>query len=376
MQNLKNILILLILFSINITLFAAAGSDVNGKCPQVPTKSLERIFNSNTTITESAILKTSKSNPISVTYSDMLQLYQPQNNLLYYWTDEGIYQMDIGTVDYENSQTWIMSAFPLNVEPTGDGIPIENAPGRNHFPEATHCRLYNYTDNTDSEFFYEYYEFTENEITLLGFLDTIPTLEWSEHDNYDELVTPLPLDINTDFETQSEVEYVDTIYNRKQYVYTEGYGTLTTPYGTEEVLKVRADVLLTIYDLNYNIIDEYETIYITFYSKQGTRLVLELEEGSTATGTVNVVDVQFESIIQNPAFIENIETKVENFCYPNPATDILNFQEIGNYQIYNSIGVLVLNLKNVQNTDISNLKSGLYFVKSEKGKIQKLIINN
>ncbi len=374
------IIILLFVFTTfaHFEIMASTGRSDQSNCltsENTKKKSLKRTFyTKNETIVHNNIIKSVKGNPISVTSTDMLELYKPQNDLMYYWTDEGTYQMNIGTADYENQQTWTMPNFPLNAEPTGDGIPIEDAPGLSRYPNATHCRVYQYDDNGDDDFFYEYYQFTETEVTILGFLDTIPAQEWSEFDDYNELVTSLPLDINTDFTTQSEVVFRDTIYNREVYVYTEGFGSLTTPYGTEEVLKVRCDVYETVYNLEYNLIDEYETTYITFYSKQGTRLALELEEGSTATGNVNIVDVQFERIIQNPTSIENFESKELKLSYPNPAINILNFNKIGNYQIYNSLGVMILNFKNVQNADISNLNAGIYFVKSETGKTQKIIV--
>jgi len=336
-------------------------------------KSLHRTFYDSQTKTAGNILKSTNTNPISVSYTDLLELYKPQNDLIWNWTPEGSYQMNIGTVDYENPQTWTMPVFPLNTEPNGDGIQIEDAPGLNHFPEATHCRLYNYSDNGDAEFFYEYYQFTVSGVTLLGYHDTIPAQEWSEHDDYNELITPLPLDINTDFSTTGELTFRDTIYNLEQYVYTEGYGTLTTTYGTEEVLKVRAEIYTTIYDLDYNLLDDYSYNIITFYSKQGTRLILELAEGSPTTGNVNISNVYFERVVQNTA-IENIEIDEVKLFYPNPSNGTIWFYEKADYQIYNVSGVLVKTVTNAQTVDLSALSRGIYIIKNNNGSNQKLII--
>jgi hypothetical protein len=321
-----------------------------------------------------SLVKSTKTDLISVSYNDMVQLYQAQNDLKYYYTNNGNYTMNIGTVDYENAQTWTMPTFPLIAEPTGDGISIENAVGEKYFPTATHCRQYNYTDGVDTENFYEYYQFTDTAITLLGFIDTIPTQQWGEHDFYNELVTPLPLDINTDFITESEIQFRDTIYSRTQEVYTEGYGTLTTALGNEDVLKVRADVSETIYDLNYNIIDESLITYFTFFSKQGTRLILELEEGSITSGNVNIVNVQFERVIQNPNSVQHIQNTKQQLFYPNPTNGKIWFNQTSNYNIYSISGTLVKSINNSKSTDVSDLQKGIYILKKSEGKNQKLII--
>lgn len=75
------------------------------------------------------------------------------------------------------------------------------------------------------------------------------------------------------------------------------------------------------------------------------------------------------------AINENKQNKV--ICYPNPASDVLTFVEPGNYKIFNNLNVLVLEFKNNEKVvDISNLNSGVYFIKSSNGIIQKLIINS
>ena len=90
-----------------------------------------------------------------------------------------------------------------------------------------------------------------------------------------------------------------------------------------------------------------------------------------------VVDIEFVDVeIPTSVTAINEISQKTDFCYPNPATDILNFKETGNYEIYNSIGQKVLSLENIQCTDISALNSGMYFVKSETRKTQKIIVNN
>lgn len=72
---------------------------------------------------------------------------------------------------------------------------------------------------------------------------------------------------------------------------------------------------------------------------------------------------------------QNFEFGSEFILYPNPAKDVLNIQSknslaIQSIEIYNLLGQVVLAVPNSSNTiDVSNLKTGTYFVKvnTEKG---------
>jgi len=75
---------------------------------------------------------------------------------------------------------------------------------------------------------------------------------------------------------------------------------------------------------------------------------------------------------------EAFETELDFAVFPNPASEYIMIKTTQNRDlaIYNSVGQLILSETDVQNgsmIDISDLETGLYFVKSEES-IQKLII--
>ena len=49
-------------------------------------------------------------------------------------------------------------------------------------------------------------------------------------------------------------------------------------------------------------------------------------------------------------------------CYPNPTTEILNFENSGYLLLFNARGQLILQTKVQNYLDVSMLERGLYFV--------------
>jgi hypothetical protein len=61
--------------------------------------------------------------------------------------------------------------------------------------------------------------------------------------------------------------------------------------------------------------------------------------------------------------------------YPNPAKDILNFnRNINNVRVFNSVGIKVLEAKNVRKIELNNLSKGFYFLEADNF-TEKFIIN-
>lgn len=76
----------------------------------------------------------------------------------------------------------------------------------------------------------------------------------------------------------------------------------------------------------------------------------------------------------------NLENEIAFSIYPNPVEDILYFKyknsTIQTVQLYNVLGKLVKQFSNAQSLDVSNLSTGVYFIKlqAEKQEIIKKII--
>jgi hypothetical protein len=91
----------------------------------------------------------------------------------------------------------------------------------------------------------------------------------------------------------------------------------------------------------------------------------------------------------NPAVVTN--TTVNNFTttvgnttlpqasrlwlYPNPSTGIFTISAKANIEVYNIVGDLILSENNVTSIDLTAAPKGMYFVKLNGGKIEKLIKN-
>jgi len=72
----------------------------------------------------------------------------------------------------------------------------------------------------------------------------------------------------------------------------------------------------------------------------------------------------------------NVEDSNTNFSIsPNPASSIITFDKIGDYQIFDLNGRIKIDTKQVDQIDLSNLPPGIYFIMNEYSKVEKLIIN-
>jgi len=72
--------------------------------------------------------------------------------------------------------------------------------------------------------------------------------------------------------------------------------------------------------------------------------------------------------------IKNVSKEVQMTVFPNPTSREVNFSKVTDVAIYNAQGQLVVVKRNVRNMDISNLKSGNYFLKFPEGKAKVLVI--
>lgn len=319
-----------------------------------------------------------KTNSFEITYADVIHSYDIQNTLQYSWTEEGSYQMNIGIIDLVNPQTWTLPNFPLITEPDGAGVPLSETSYESNFPTATHCRLYKYQDVVDNisydEFFYEFYQFSEDGIFLLGAIDTIPDLEWVEKNSFNEYLATLPLSINTNLVTNDTIVWKGITYMTDIHIVSEGFGTLVTPAGNVEVLKIRNDYKEKSYDENDVLLNEIEFVAYTFYSKFGHRLNIYLSEGSPTTNVVDIDEVESEIVLFNSNSIPSVQETKKILFYPNPTNGVVKLNEKGDYDIYYINGVVLKSFRNVSEIDISGLAKGTYLVKQLNGQSQKLLI--
>lgn len=340
-------------------------------------KSFTRTFK-HATLTKSSVTK--KANSLKslndwgpeVTYNDIIANYGSNKSVEFSWkTAEGTaFSMNIGTIDHENPQTWILPDFGLTTAPAGLNVDISTLDFLDEFPGTTHAKKFNYDDGD----LYELYEVADEEVYIVG---TYYTYDSGDTESYliEGLYVPLPFGVGYDYYYEFEYDMVDSIYVTAQEITFDGYGTINTPDGSHvDVIKIHNHLNDTIYDLDYNIMETFEYDIITFYAKDGFRLNLYLQEGSPTTGDVQIKYIEQEKITTATS-VENLPlSQSENLFYPNPANDIIRFHEQGNYQIFDVNGKLVRTLSNAAQVNVSDLQQGVYFVKSANNKIQKLMV--
>ena len=100
----------------------------------------------------------------------------------------------------------------------------------------------------------------------------------------------------------------------------------------------------------------------------------------------NTAHIYFDfnpAVVTNTS-VNNFTTAVGNtsiseskklFVYPNPSTGIFTISSAANIEVYNIVGELILFENNATSIDITASPKGMYFVKLNGGKIEKLIKN-
>lgn len=243
-------------------------------------------------------------NPPVVTYADLNFAYSVQNGLYYYNQIAGTPSMNIGTLNKVTPQQWTMPNCNFDQIDTAYGIPVSQTPFQSYFPTASHCKLYEYPENGVTYSFFEYYNLNNTSVTLLGNVDDFNLTPNVVNDSW--LIAPLPIDINFHMVVNDTVitDNQTKIYN--EVINAEGFGTLTTTWGSMEVLKLVNHYNELIYE-NGVLVDEYHQPVVTFISKNGNQLELELPPGSATTGTVATEYIEYTRIVYDSfASVNNV----------------------------------------------------------------------
>lgn len=88
--------------------------------------------------------------------------------------------------------------------------------------------------------------------------------------------------------------------------------------------------------------------------------------------------IGFRGIAQNPTLNKDKFSFRNIKIYPNPSNSIINIvglKDIKTITLYNVIGQQVKMVKNENTVNVSNLKAGVYFLKTDNGLKRKIVIN-
>lgn len=177
---------------------------------------------------------------------------------------------------------------------------------------------------------------------------------------------------------------IDAIWNQHRTRYTEvdGYGSITTPYGTFDALRIKHDII------------EVDSLYMVIPVIGGTWIPLPIPDSheyewwtngekepilkivtNDILGNETVVSIEYRDINRNlDAGINELE--VEFAMYPNPASEEISLQSkdaIDLIRIVDLKGAIVLEEKceksNFITLDISDLKRGEYSLLISSGSL-------
>lgn len=132
---------------------------------------------------------------------------------------------------------------------------------------------------------------------------------------------------------------------------------------------------------NSTIVNETEYTIILESGANGNKVVSCGPVTNNGSNNNIIASEVCEFITDEPLSIANDFIKNELKIYPNPVFNVLYINNGigGDIEIYDSLGKFILNeniLTNKESMDVSNLKSGLYFVKfnTDKGTIYKTVV--
>lgn len=186
-----------------------------------------------------------------------------------------------------------------------------------------------------------------------------------------------PLDYGADYTTKGYTYFDLSMFidaqwmqKRKRHTVVDGWGSITTPYGTFDVLRVQHRVeetdsigyTGTVFGLDIPVTYEYEWI-----AKNEKTPILRITT-TELMGNETVVSIEYKDY--DFLNIESLATD-KLIVYPNPATNELNLSwKLGrkNVKVYQLDGTLVCDFsfdEKVEKFNISDLASGMYFLSIE-----------
>ncbi len=255
--------------------------------------------------------------PISIGLADFDDFSAVGKTWLNYqnFTDSLI--MNIGSANNSTAQNWALPAdFMTYFEDVsrGDFVAISNVPAALRVAGANKVMRSSYYDENDSPMnIYDHYELDADGVFHIG---SSFDLETGGDDNFDETdyeVADVPLDLNDAFtSTNEETYYINNqkLFKEVQSVNVDAFGTITTPTGTYNCLRMLSIVQ------EYTRPDETSsytlvstTNYISFLTKTGEYFTAKV---SGTSGNVTISEIEYRTVVQTALLTETADVKLNN----------------------------------------------------------------
>jgi hypothetical protein len=339
-------------------------------------------------------LKRAHKNPgIEITCQDMQKSYAFNNDFIEYTAFPKDITMDMGVEDPEFNapQHWTVPSGLEFFSIERKILDPKTTPYSSKAPEATHC-LYVKTPNK-GYVMYQYFMLDEDGIWSVG--DEIADMNYSDYT--DEEIMTLPLNVDTDYysgygeEEDWTVDGDTTWYDDEDYgvdawyYWSEGYGTLDTPDdGPIEVIKIAYQWIWSEWQVDEEsedgediLIDFANGTEIYFYSKDGHQLLISMDSLGVETTGLVTPDVIYYQKVRKPGTLvaDNQSSTTPKFTvYPNPTQGMVNFDSPTSFDVFDVLGRKIFSRENAIRANLSHLPRGMYFIRPEKGKVQKLML--
>jgi hypothetical protein len=112
-----------------------------------------------------------------------------------------------------------------------------------------------------------------------------------------------------------------------------------------------------------------ESIVFIPASESPTGIAL-LITGNEISGTITIYEIGIGIGLDEPLNAGTLK------AFPNPSTDVVNFNQYGDYMVYDTNGRLIEKTENVNSISLSNQAEGLYIVKDKEGNTLRVIKKN
>ncbi|NSW45235.1 MAG: T9SS type A sorting domain-containing protein [Bacteroidales bacterium] len=232
--------------------------------------------------------------------------------------------------------------------------------------------------------YYDFYKKTSSYYRKAGFGATINGVQTPVKYDYPELYFKLPLTYGT---TDSSVSsyglsipnygYYGQTINRKHIA--DGWGTLITPFGTYNAIRVKETVNITdtIFSesMNFGYTINRPVSYEYYWLANGMKgHVVKI----TKNGPSNIIEVRYDPLL----FVNNL-SNTDIYVFPNPAANQLFINQlpegVKHIALTNILGQVCFNSQSIEKNimlNISTLPNGIYFIeiKTSKGCFKKTIV--
>lgn len=234
---------------------------------------------------------------------------------------------------------------------------------------------------------YTFYNNDEDSYRATGFGVTVTGLPISVPNEGNEVLYSFPMEygntISSDFETTLEVPGLYTwIQTGTRSAEVDGWGTLTTPLGTFNVLRQVAlreasdSTYIDLLELGTNIPRLPERTY-SWVAEGMQAPVLEITT-QEIFGTETVTAIRYQDVIQEEEIPDSVTEwpALDLQVYPNPSSGIVHVQATSNSPIslvvYNTAGQQVhrTQMGAGEALDLSHLPAGTYMIHATSGQAQ------